>query len=393
MALELHVTYPSAATLYAIVRKVADATVWNGTTFGAWVDGSIATYDIPLTSHGGDLYASDFPAGITTAGSYFIDYYLQAGGTPAITDTRQSGETIYWDGTVVGVAPSGSNLVSLSDFKTAYNITGSTYDAQLSALIGPISRAVEFWLDREILATTQVEYYDGVDAWRKGYLALRKMPVSAISRVAVGIARPILIKNTDDTTNQMATVSVTATGLVLTRIASGVTTTNTLAFATYATFTDLAAAIVALSAGGWTATVQGDADDYGKWPTSYLTPTQGAFNARDGAYLFMYAHEIHAYRLETSDTTATLYGAFPKGFQAVEVRYTSGYSTVPEAIKQGVLSAMNSAWNYVKVGGNIQSEKIGDYSYTLATGSTNLNDSMFADARFFLSHYRRVGAL
>src|SRR5690606_18715496 len=147
----------------------------------------------------------------------------------------------------------------------------------------------------------------------------------------------LTVKNTDTATNQLARVSVSSSGMSLSRTASGVTSESTLAFATYTTLSALATAINALG-NGWTATVAGDSNDYGKWPTAYLKYIQGSLNARDNpAEIEMYVDDLSRYRLVTNDDSAYVYGAFPRGVQNIEVRYSSGYATIPDAVKMGVL--------------------------------------------------------
>ena len=113
MANELNVRYNGTANIYAIIRRKSDAYVWNGSAFAAWADGSIADYDIALTSQGGDLYSTSFPSGITS-GAYFVDYYIRAGATPATTDVRVSGSIFNWSGSDVTVGkeePTAAEMV------------------------------------------------------------------------------------------------------------------------------------------------------------------------------------------------------------------------------------------------------------------------------------------
>ena len=393
MANELDLTYNGTATIYAVVRRISDGYVWNGSAFEAWVDGSIATYDVPLTSLGGDYYAVDFPSGIG-AGSYRVSYYKQAGGSPDTTDLWLETEELYWNGSTVSYTPASDYLTTLSRVKEYLEISVTTYDAKLTTLLGAVSRAVEQWCDRKFIAETVIEYHDGADAWRRGFISLCRSPVTAITRVAACPEAVITVGNTDTTTNQRASVSVTSTGVTLSRTASAVTTTNTLAFATYTTLTSLANAITAVG-NGWTATVQGDYGNYASGDLKYL---QGALGARDqDAELVMHTYEP-SYTLDTSDTVATLWGYFSPGFKSIEVRYTAGYSTIPDAVQQGVVCAIKAIYDRSRVSSaGIKSEKIGDYSYTLADVNTdtsmNLNDPMFAEARTFLQEYRRIMAL
>lgn len=392
MANELRANYNGSATIYAIIRRKSDAYVWNGTAFAVWADGSIANYDVALSSQGGDLYSADMPAAIA-AGTYLIDVYVRAGATPATTDLRLSGYELYW-GTTAASSPSGDDLTTLALVKQHMGISVSTHDAKLQAILTAASRAVVRWCDREFASASLVEYYDGRDAWRRGFLPLKRFPVSSITRVAAYPDTVITVKNTATTTNQLATVAVSSTAVTLVRVASGVSTTNTLTIANYATLTDLKTAIDALG-NGWSATVAGDSDDYGKWPTSYLRAEQGALNARSetgGAELQAHIGDLSDYRLDSGDSHATIYGAFRPGFLSVEVRYTAGYTTIPDPVQQGVCAVVKALWDFSKLDGNVQSERIGDYAYTM--GSTpNLNAPLFADARFYLDYYRRPRAL
>lgn len=115
---------PAGATLYAIVRNRSDGQVWNGSAFEAWSDGSIGTYDVPLTDHGGDYYSVTFPGGITLDGTlYDVGVYKQAGGSPAITDimltvlsdiAAQDALHDLWSVIVGQVTPSGTTTLTLA---------------------------------------------------------------------------------------------------------------------------------------------------------------------------------------------------------------------------------------------------------------------------------------
>lgn len=99
MANTLTLTYTGAHSVYAIIRRTSNGTVWNGSSFVTWADANIGDYDIPLSSLGGDLYANNFPSAITTTIEYRVLYYEQAGASPATSDLLLSSEEGYWDGT------------------------------------------------------------------------------------------------------------------------------------------------------------------------------------------------------------------------------------------------------------------------------------------------------
>jgi hypothetical protein len=101
VAKEIYQAWTAAGTLYALVRRPADNYVWDPSiatpAFVAWVDGNIANYDIAMTATG-RVHLADFPVLIVTAGTYDVFIMLQAGGTPAITDSFISQGQICWDG-------------------------------------------------------------------------------------------------------------------------------------------------------------------------------------------------------------------------------------------------------------------------------------------------------
>ena len=393
MADELDIFYSGANTPYAIIRRESDGYVWDVTNsvFEAWSDGSITDYDVSLTSQGGGYYTGDFPTGITSAGYYLVDYRVHT-GTPTTSDERYPGERIYWNGTSSSPAPSGSDLVSLSRVKEFLNISGSADDAKLNTLITAVSRGIEQWCDRVFHSASYTHYFDGVDSWRRSHLPLRQYPVTEITRVATNPVCALRIRNTDTTTNQRAVVSLSSTALKLSRVASASTTTNSLALATYTTISSLATAIDAVGS-GWDAEVQGDSNDYGKWASADLKTIQGAVNARDtGADLYLYEEELPYVIVD--EAIGNLYGSFPRGFQNIEVKYTAGYSTIPDDIQQGAVQAIVALYNQSKLDPNLLSEKIGDYSYRLRdNGSVDIGSPLFAEARFFLQPYRRLRML
>lgn len=114
MANELETPYQGTATLYAIIRRTSDGKVWNGSAFETFVDGSVASYDVPLTSQGGDYYAADFPDDID-AGTYRALYYVQAGGSPAITDLKLPNTSLVaWTGSGIVTPGSGAGTMTLT---------------------------------------------------------------------------------------------------------------------------------------------------------------------------------------------------------------------------------------------------------------------------------------
>ena len=103
MANELSLEFNDSFNTYALLRLVADNTIWDVgddalEAIGTWNDARLDECDIVLTARNGDLYTADMPAS-APVGMYKALYYLRAGGSPAITDGQLSSESFYWDGT------------------------------------------------------------------------------------------------------------------------------------------------------------------------------------------------------------------------------------------------------------------------------------------------------
>jgi len=97
MANEVHITYTSSSTLYFRVRNSAGQ-VWNTSTpaFENWNAEDVTDYDVALVDKSGNHYVGSFPA--CDAGTYFVDVFIQAGGSPAVGDVCIGSSSIRWDG-------------------------------------------------------------------------------------------------------------------------------------------------------------------------------------------------------------------------------------------------------------------------------------------------------
>jgi hypothetical protein len=228
-------------------------------------------------------------------------------------------------------------------------------DSLLSTLITAASDAVEKWCRRDFISTSYDELYSG-NGDRK--LMLRQYPLISVQSVRY---RPVTVLKITNTllANVQARVSVTSTGLTLVRVNAGVKTTDTsITFAGNVTLTAVAAAVNALG-NGWQAQVQGDATNYGSWPSADLFwpasfPTFGAGTAGQGALqcvagsfaeLKMHTYELAGFQWDSRGwllraipyTDPELLHpedlVWPVGINNLRVQYTAGYGTVPEAIQ------------------------------------------------------------
>jgi len=106
MANEIQVDYASGNTLYAVIRNRAGQ-VWcaGQQAFETWGAGGRGSedYDLSLVDKNGGRYVGDFDANIP-AGSYAVQCSVQAGASPAETDTLADSRDIVWTGTAAVTA-------------------------------------------------------------------------------------------------------------------------------------------------------------------------------------------------------------------------------------------------------------------------------------------------
>lgn len=120
MAAELQMPYLSAKTVYFLIRN-ATGSIYNGSTFEAYVTANYSTYDVAATEQStSGYYTATFPS--VSAGIYNITVKEQAGGSPAESDAAIGSGVIQWTGSAVvplsgGVvlAATGLDNISVSD--------------------------------------------------------------------------------------------------------------------------------------------------------------------------------------------------------------------------------------------------------------------------------------
>ena len=160
-------------------------------------------------------------------------------------------------------------------------------------------------------------------------LQLKNYPITAITRLAVGVNTALYVKNTESSTN--ATVSVTSTAVVL--VKDG--TTTSVAFTDYATIQKVVDYINTLGS-GWVATV---VNAYAGFLSTELIEKFGSY--------CLNSTQVGLYIPDSSETNYEVYPArgqiiltdgFPAGCNNVFVDYTAGYASasMPSRLKLAV---------------------------------------------------------
>jgi hypothetical protein len=262
---------------------------------------------------------------------------------------------------------------------------------------------------RDFARQTYVEHYDRGSG---GEVYLRQMPVNAVLRVAGPTYGAISVGNSDSATNQVASVrfastgsvgdgTYAATGLTLSRVASGVAYATTILFATCPTLGSLASAIVAVG-NGWTSTA---APAYAAWSSADI---EGGLSARgvlgQPATLGVYAVELDVtleprvgvirLRANPGDVGSPRWGPDWAGFAGLptlgsgglRISYDAGYDVVPPPIQQATAEVAKAILDRLAMDGSLKAEQLGRYRYELV-GSDALSAIPLA-ARAAIASYR-----
>ena len=257
------------------------------------------------------------------------------------------------------------DLITLTRAKQAIQaITNSSFDTLLQTLITAVSDAIAKYCRRDFYARSYDELYSGNGDKR---LLVREYPLQSVQSVRYRPVTVLKVINNNKGLNQQARVTVTSTGVTLQRVASGVSTSTTVAFSGNVTLQALATTIIAVGS-GWSAQVIGDSgEDYGLWPSAdlYVPPSygdgatsQGALTARGQfAELKLHTYELAGYQFDPRGwllraipyTDPELLHPedliWPLGVNNFRVQYTAGFTTIPESVQEACARWVAICWN------------------------------------------------
>jgi hypothetical protein len=281
-----------------------------------------------------------------------------------------------------------SDLIDLDMARQNIPTSQDSDEPVISTLISAASQAVIRYCRRDFNLTSYDELYNGLGDRR---LILRQYPLTGVTSVRY---RPVtVLKVINNLANTpIARVQVTATGVALTRVTSGVVSNDgTIAFATNVSIAALGAAINGVGS-GWSTVGTG----YDQWPSVDVycpmgptgaagssPSTQGSLTAAGQfAELKLHTYELAGYQLDVRRghllraipyTDPELLHPedliWPVGINNFRVQYTAGYATVPLDVQEA--TAQLTASYFVQRGRDLtlQSEHISSsYSYTAQAG-------------------------
>ena len=272
-------------------------------------------------------------------------------------------------------------LTTLAGLKAHLGITVSTYDTILEQYIDHASAKIERWIGRQIKLRNYSEWYGGNDVRS---VKVKQYPINNVVGVYTGLAAAITISSTVSSdirltisinTDPLGTVAngVLAPCAVLTRTTSaGTTTTSTLLFSTYPDTTSLVAAINAIT--GYSASVStamrcaqlhpragGDI----KMATVVLTGVDVSSEFVYDSYLGIVTIRQDAFPMASHNAR------YPSALQSTLIEYSAGYTTVPDDIHQACLVIAGTMYLSRKSDTSLQSESLGDYSYSMASADSS----------------------
>ena len=272
-------------------------------------------------------------------------------------------------------------LTTLAGLKAHLGITVSTYDTILEQYIDHATAKIERWIGRQIKVRNYFEWYGGNDVRS---VRVKQYPINNVVGVYTGLAAALTIASTVSSdirltvsinTDPLGTVSngTLAPGVTLTRTTTaGTTTIDTLTFTAYPTTTLLAAAINGIT--GYSATVTtamrcaqlhpragGDI----KMATVMLTGVNVSSEFVYDSYLGIVTIRQDAFPMASHNAR------YPSALQSTLIEYSAGYTTVPDDIHQACLVIAGTMYLSRKSDTSLQSESLGDYSYSMASADSS----------------------
>ncbi len=256
-------------------------------------------------------------------------------------------------------------LTTLAKLQAYLGLSIGVDETILEASIDRASVTIESVLGRKIKARDLYEWHDcnGTDR-----IGVRVRPINHVSYVAFGSTTALEVRAASGSDDVLATVGVTESKLDTFRIrANGQTVTHSINFSNHETTAELATELNALDGFAATAVDQFSAHQ--------LHPRAGV-NVMDGTAYLTAAWDVAAdLRVESRTGIISFISdawpsdnwtaRFPQSPMSVLVKYNGGVDVIPYDIEAVCLEVAAQMYRDRRRDGGVQSESLGDYSYTL----------------------------
>jgi len=262
-------------------------------------------------------------------------------------------------------------LTSLANLKQWLGITTSTDDAVLERAIDRATSRVESYLERNIRQRSYTE-------WRSGEgvstIRLYQWPVSQVTNVWSGNIALMVIGSTSGYLRSSISVNqeTGSPALVATTTdINGANNSQTFDFATYPTTEDVALNLAGMP--GFTVSLTKNVRSVQMRPRAGADATLANITLYGADTPSEFTYDYERGRL-TIDRSWFAYWPLQKGImpnvaKSILVEYTAGYATVPDDVEQAAIEVASMLYRDRRRDGNLQSESLGDYSYSRASVS------------------------
>jgi hypothetical protein len=248
-------------------------------------------------------------------------------------------------------------LTTLVNLKLALAISANTDDTLLENCIDSATTIIENHLDFKVMAR---DYSEWIDARGSNRFRLANQPVNSVRSISGGM-RDAMIVTAASTTLIGATVACDGTQVrIITTASDGTDTTTNIALATYKSVSAVVAQADALSA------VSASTVTNGRSAQLHIQPGMSFLDK--SVVLTMAWDSLYGYRVD--EVTGTVWivppscEGLPSGGQRYLVEYNAGEATIPYDIEAACIAVASALYHAGKKDPTLQSESLGQYSYT-----------------------------
>lgn len=263
-----------------------------------------------------------------------------------------------------------ANLITDARAKEAIADYNSADDSLFSNIVTAASDFFRSYTGRDISQATYTEVHNS-----DGDIVLtNQYPVTRFNRLALGVSPLCYVQNSSA---DRATIGIEGNVAYFESVSNGVTTNATVSL------TGSINTFLASLPSGWSGVASGN---YGTWAASDLRP-MGNQSAKSPLFLDGFCYDVVGYHWNVAGDVFLSCRYFPAP-RVIKISYIAGWSQIPGDIEQAVSELCQVMYEQRKINSAVQSETIGQYSYSLGAreGWEMLSPSSKAVMNFYRSH-------
>lgn len=252
-------------------------------------------------------------------------------------------------------------------------------DATITQALNVATAYIENYCDRLFERANYTEYHDG---YGENRIYVKQYPIISVSNVAYNLTDVISVTPTENNVYSVTYTSNDSAIVLTTNYSNAASYTNTFTFASYPTMDDINTAINNIT------NVSSEViSTYVNDPTYLLRPLNGIIRDGNTEWLGYYRQDNYMSWVIDPETDNVLYTScgLPSGIKNIFIKYTAGYiypvdnvghtaldvaGTVPTDLTNLCNRLTSSIIGDMATGStnySLQSERLGDYSYSIVT--------------------------